>query len=256
MRNEQRDGTQLIGRVASILRNLPLGTGPGTGKRLVDLSKATGLNEATLRRILQALVRERLVVRDSESKRFRVGPLPLELGLASGYLARFSTQRKPLLKRLASETGLTSVLAYRSGLESVALIEEAGGNPIHVRLMDQAGRLPLGVSTGGVALMMNMNDEEIAEVFELPVYDTIQLTREELAKRVHRARELGYADISDVPIQGIRGVAVPVPSYASQPALVLSVVSVRDQVQDENIPQIVETLRKYASKVSEAVAEA
>src|ERR1700712_568460 len=74
-------GTQSIQRAALLLRLLA--SHHRTGLRLVELYRKAELERPTAHRILHGLVAERLVMQDQASKRYFLGPLLYEIGLAA-----------------------------------------------------------------------------------------------------------------------------------------------------------------------------
>ncbi|MBX3509552.1 MAG: helix-turn-helix domain-containing protein, partial [Hyphomonadaceae bacterium] len=68
------------------------------GWRLSEITKASNLPHPTTSRLLKCLVDEGLVVRDAATKRYRLGPLNYELGLASGVRHEFRDQVRPMVE--------------------------------------------------------------------------------------------------------------------------------------------------------------
>ena len=75
----QTDGAQAIRRALSVLRYVARGR--GEGERLSDIAAQAGLKIPTARRILKSLIDERMVIQ-VEDRRYAIGPLAAELGLA------------------------------------------------------------------------------------------------------------------------------------------------------------------------------
>src|SRR5450759_1725931 len=74
-------GTQTIQR-ASLLMRL-LASRSRSGLRLADVVQDSGLEHPTAHRILKGLMAEGLVMQDAGSRRYLIGPLVYELGLAA-----------------------------------------------------------------------------------------------------------------------------------------------------------------------------
>ena len=74
-------GTQAIRRAGAVLRAIAR-FGP-SGARLIDLSRTVGLARPTTHRIVQGLIAEMMVVQNARTKRYQLGPLIFELGLAT-----------------------------------------------------------------------------------------------------------------------------------------------------------------------------
>lgn len=249
--NEAPQGAQLISRAAEILRALPRGR--PDGRRLRDLAISVGLTEPTVRRILKALIHEQFVVQDDISKRYRLGPLAFELGLASGFHTRLVERCKPHVRRLARETGDSVFLAMRTGIETVCLARDDGDYPIRAAVAEVGERLMLGVGTGGVALLSALKDGEIDEILSDPAFLRAELTLDELRQRVTAAQARGYADIADKPVPGVRGVGVAVPARIGAPILSLSVVAIHARLTDDHLVRIMPNLRAAAAAIASEV---
>lgn len=248
---EAPQGAQLISRAADILRAIPRGT--PNGRRLRDIALSTGFTEPTVRRILMALIHEGFVVFDPTEKRYRLGPLAYELGLASGYHSELVTLVAPHLTALAADTGLTAILGAQARSESVMISLESGDLDI-TRIMPKVGeRLPLGVGVGGVALLASLSANEMNEVLSSPVYGDTSVSEAEIRRRVAAARELGYADISHLPIAGLRGIALTIPSRKGPPGLYLALVSTIERMADPELPRVLDILRMTAARLGAAL---
>ncbi|MGR3425624.1 MAG: IclR family transcriptional regulator [Pseudooceanicola nanhaiensis] len=241
-------GTQLISRTAAVLRAVPHGS--ANGRRLRDIARTTQLTEPTVRRILTALVHEKFVTRDDESKRYRLGPIAFELGIVSGYQEKFVDRCKGIVAHVAQVSGDTTNLVKRCGADAICLIESSGSYPVHVRLDEFGDRYPLGISTAGTVLLAAMEQDEVDEVLASEIYDKGPLTRDQIANRVIDAQAKGYVDISDVPIPGIRGIGVPIPSASGQPTFAVTVAALRDRLSDDRVPSVVRLLNAASVEIA------
>ncbi|MBP0437361.1 IclR family transcriptional regulator [Tianweitania sediminis] len=250
-RQDPPQGTQLISRAADVLRAIPRGM-PG-GRRLRDIALSTGLAEPTTRRILMALIYEGFVVQDAQGRLYRLGPLAYELGLASNFHGEVVELCLPHVRALSADTGMTAILGMRARWEAVALSHAEGEEKILSRIVDAGERLPLGVGTGGVALLAALSDAEIDEILSAPQYALWPISREEILARVAFARAHGYADIVDKPLQGLRGIAVVVATHKASPSLYLALVSTRERLRNEKLSQTVSILRMTADRIGAAL---
>lgn len=241
-------GTQLISRTASVLRALPHGS--SAGRRVRDIARTTQLTEPTVRRILSALVQEKFVTRDDESKRYRIGPIAFELGIGSGYQERFIELCRPIIAQVAEESGDTTNLVKRCGAEAICLFECRGSYPVHVRLKDFGDRYLLGVSTAGTTILSGLPDEEIEEILASEMYESGPLTRDEIRGRVQRTKASGYVDIRDIPIPGLRGIGVQIPSASGAPTFAITVAALRERLSDDRVPQVVRLLKAASLEIA------
>jgi DNA-binding IclR family transcriptional regulator len=155
-------GTQSIRRVSALLREVA--AAGQAGLRLSELAARTQLEHATAHRMLKVLRAERWMERDEETKRYFLGPLVFELGLCMPIKSDFRRVFQPALTKLSIETKDTVYLNVRSGCDFVCMAREEGTFPIRAMLHDVGGRRPLGIGASGIALLMELDDEQVESV--------------------------------------------------------------------------------------------
>ncbi|UUZ66013.1 helix-turn-helix domain-containing protein [Polaromonas sp. P1-6] len=123
------------------------------GMRVGEIVATSGLPEATCFRMLRRLEIEGLVEREPHTKKYFLGPLLHELGLLARLRYRLSELCDGALHRLADVTQDTVYLSERSGLEAVCTNRALGDYPIKSLALDIGIRRPLGVGSGGLAIL-------------------------------------------------------------------------------------------------------
>jgi DNA-binding IclR family transcriptional regulator len=241
-RHKPVSGTQAIARAAAILRLIAR---KGLdGARLTYLTKAAGLSHPTIHRILKCLIEERFVVQDSVTRRYRLGPLNFELGLATPRESHFEQSFRTVLTELARQSGDTVYLMARSGADIVCLDRAEGHFPIRAHTFDVGGRRPLGFGAAGLALLSELDDREIERVFQINMQEIQnhgRLTVETLWEAVARTRARGYAVTSDIYTFGIGSVGMVVRNGADPPVYAVNISTVG---ADRFGPDRVEKLRR------------
>ena len=77
----KREGSQSISRAIRAMKHIARHT--PNGMRLVDIAEEMNLERPTAHRVLKALVQEGMLVQLPGSKRYTLGPVMFELGLAA-----------------------------------------------------------------------------------------------------------------------------------------------------------------------------
>ncbi|WP_256988438.1 IclR family transcriptional regulator [Bordetella genomosp. 9] len=90
---------------------------------LGELAERTGLDKATLLRLLGVLVRARLIHR-FESGSYALGPATLHLGMLYRQTFDVGARIQPVLRNVVRQTGETAALYVRSGDERICLYRE------------------------------------------------------------------------------------------------------------------------------------
>src|SRR5690606_12684053 len=201
--------TDTINRAITLLRHIA-NEGAG-GARLVDLSRRAGLPHSTTRRILKSLIRERMVIQSEATRRYRLGHLTHEIGLASpNYYADLIDVCRPYLHRLVTETADNAFLLTKSGYEALCLDRIEGKHLIKTVVLRVGGRRPLGVGPAGLALLADMDDSEF-RVFlqhQRATLTDFRAKETQLRRLIDETREKGYASGGEWADSGLDGVGV------------------------------------------------
>jgi DNA-binding IclR family transcriptional regulator len=247
---EGRTGTQMIHRCAALLKLITADN--RTGVRLVDLYKAAGFTRPTTHRILQALVAERIIRQDERSKKYYLGSLVYEMGLAAAPSSDLRDVCRPFLQRVAEATGDTVFLTIRSGFDGVCAGRAEGAYPIKAFVLDVGRHRPLNIGGGAVALLSGLQDDEIERIYQAnrkrierdyPNFDAATMWR-----NVAHVREKGYFVNEVLEVQEIRSLAVPIFGPHGSPIGALSVSALKKRLSGNH-------LREKAEVLAQAVRE-
>lgn len=243
--DEERSGAQMIQRCAALLKLVTARNRDGL--RLVDLHQAAGLARPTTHRILQALVAERLLRQDERSKRYHLGALIYEMGLAATSPYDLRDVCQPFLQSLAADTGDTVFLTIRSGFDSVCAGRAEGAYPIKAYVTDVGRHRPLNIGAGALAFLSGLSDDEIERIY--------QVNRERIAgaypgfrervmwESIRHARSHGYLVNEVIEVEGIRSIAMPVVGAHGAPVGGISVSTLKKRLTGSLLSRKVEMLR-------------
>ncbi len=247
----QAAGAQTITRAIRALKLISLHS--HTGMRLVDLAQEMQLQRPTAHRVLKALISEGMLIQDAATRRYTLGPLVFELGLASAHQFNLRDIAAPILEELADSTGDTSFLFVRSGNDAVCLSRVQGKYPIQTPAVPVGSRQPLGVSAGGLALLSSLSDLEVSQVLDavaprLSVYGN--LDAEEVRRQCARAQKAGYALIANRAVPGVRGLGLPVQNSAGTAVAALTVAATQTRMTEKRVAEILPFLSKAAQELT------
>lgn len=245
----QRSATNAAQKVLRLLRVMsnpqPL--------RLADLASASGINKATVLRLLETLIEEGFVSRDEASRRYTLGDEALMLGIAMQGRDHIRDRARPSLLRLAALTGDTLLLSTRSGNDSLCVDREFGSFPIRASYLDVGMRRPLGVGSGSLALLAWLPDAEVEEVLTL-IEPTLKkryprVTPALLRREVERARRQGYTMLLDVVMDQMGGIGVPVLGGDGRPVAAISLAALSSRITSR-LGALAPAMRKAAQELS------
>lgn len=243
-----------ISRAAKVLRILAeIG---GAGGSLGDVAKATGFGKTTAHRILAALSEEGFTYQDLATRRYHLGA-GLGLLARSAAVNEIGSLAQPVLMRLAEETEDTAYIQVREGLRSVCLGREQGTFPIKTLSLDVGQSRPLGVGSGGLAILASLAPAEVEAVIEantrwLAEYPTF--SPEKMRGLVRQTRAQGYAFVEGLMISGINAVAVPVKDANGRPIASLNITAIAERIHGDRALWLAGLLREEAQQLSAALS--
>lgn len=227
--------------------------------RLAEIAQASGLNKATVLRLLETLADEGFARRDADSRRWSLGDEAAVLGIAMQRRDHVRDRARPWLVRLASLSGDTVLLSTRSGVESVCVDREVGDYPIRANYLDVGSRRPLGVGGGSLALLAWLPDDEVRAVLDRidPALKARypRISRALLEDAVQRARRVGHVLMLDVVVERMGGLGVPVFGADGRPAAAISIAALCDRLTSR-LDTLLPAMRQAADALSASRAAA
>lgn len=228
------------------------------GMRLVDLYRALHLERPTAHRLLQGLAGEGLIRQDPRSKRYFLGPMVYEMGLAAAPKMPLRDICHSHLHMIAERTEDTIFLTVRSGFDGLCVDRVEGAFPIKVFVLEVGRRRPLNVGGGSLAIMSAMTDAEIERICKVnrerlsakyPRYsDTV------LKERIAQARHAGFALNEVLEVPGVRSIGVPVRDAAQRPIAAISVATLAERLEPDRAAWIAELMIDTVVEIESAVA--
>jgi DNA-binding IclR family transcriptional regulator len=244
-------GTQSVDRALSLLRLVA--TQNSQGVRLVDVTRRSGLSKPTVHRLMRALERQGLIVRDGGSELYYLGPEAFVLGTLAS--ERYGIQRAalPHLARLSQASGDTSFLCIRRDWLSVCVHREEGSFPIRTHALQAGDRHPLGVGAGSLAMLAAMPDWEIEEAIGANA-EQIKMrypgfSVETIRNDVAQARERGFTFNPGRLITGSCGVGVAVTNERGECEGALSIAAIDNRLIEPRRSEIAGMLQVEASRL-------
>lgn len=249
-------GTQSIERATHVLRIIAARN--SVGLRLVDISRQAKLERPTVHRILKCLITEGMVRQDSETRRYFLGHLIFELGLAASSSFNLRDICHPSLTRLAYKSGDTVFLTIRSGADSVCIDRVEGSYPIKTLTLEIGTRRPLGVGAGGLALLMNLPEQtqqEIVSANALRFGAYNSLTVPILMRLLKRCRERGFALNDSQVTPDATSVGLPIRSRSGEPVLAISIGAISSRMTAERQNELASMIREEVEILESSIED-
>lgn len=252
---QTKRGTQLIARSATLLRLIA--NTNHQGARLVDLTLHSGLERPTVRRILQGWIKEGLVRQHAGNKRYYLGVLMFELGLAAARGIDMPSMAARSLDRIAEQTEDTVYLVQRSGLDAVCIARREGNFPVKVLTIDVGARRPLGAAAGSLAILAGLPADERATIVaanrsQMESYEKLYGMSLDVAVLETINRGFALMPINVVPY--VSAVAVAIPSRVGPPHAALSVSALSSRIMEgDRFVEIVRLMRIEVEEIARSM---
>ncbi len=175
--------------------------------RLGEITALAGLNKTTTHRLLRALQSEALVDRDPATGRYRLGPGLMALGVLALSSSDLRLRARPMLKRLARETGETATLEVPID-DSMLILDEVTGSHFVGVAGNVGTRWPIHATSTGKALIAfeEQGMERVGSRLTSLTPKTI-VRRAILEEQLGEIRRRGFAETVDELEDGFSGVA-------------------------------------------------
>ncbi len=217
-----------------------------------ELARRLDMDRAGVHRLLRAMLAERFVEQDSQTRLYRLG-----LGVLDVAAVRISQHgllniAPPHLERLRDEVGETVALLVQDGQQAVCLAVVESRFPVRVGY-EIGERMPLHASAGGQVLLANLPEPERRAVYAagLARYTPRTVTDAD-ALEAHlaqiRAARAGWAE--DSYYEGIVSAAAPVMDPKQRLAGAVSVAAPMPRRIAADLPELASAARRTAEAIA------
>ena len=222
---------------------------------LTDLSAATGLSRATVRRFVHTLVHLGYVRADD--KRFALTPKIMNLGFA--YLASQPLVElvEPVLSKLSHELGQSTSVSVLDATDVVYIARQETTSIMRINIT-VGTRFPAYATSMGRVLLAGLDDAALADYFAAAdlteVTDYTMTDEAALRQELARVGQQGYSLVEEELEVGLASVAVPIRNRtggATVAAMNTSVAVTRQAPED--LTQLLPALQAAAAEVSNAL---
>lgn len=204
---EQRNGVQVIGRAAKILRLLAADSSGGL--TFSELVARAGLPRTTVHRIRYALEHEGFVCTDEATGRLHLGPGLLQLAVASR--RDLPTVAKPYLERLSRELNETVDLAVLDGMHVLFIAQHPAPQRSLMVVSHVGARFPAFCTANGKALLAQLPPDELRRRLPRRLETPSQhrpVARDDLLRELDEVRRTGIGIDREEHHTGICGIGV------------------------------------------------
>ena len=238
--------------VEKALRFLDFYDGQNPEFGLSDLARLSGIDKATVLRMLGDMAATGLVDQDPESRKWRLGAGILRLARLREATFPVTRVLTPILERLASLTGETAHASLISGrqLGTIGIVESTRSNRVS---LEPGQVLPLHATASGLAYTAFARPEVRAQLLAAPLTATTTTTPTERARLVDlldAAGRNGYATADQTFEDEVFGIAVPIFGADGFATGALAVASPISRITADHMAAIVSALAPAAREAT------
>lgn len=246
MRHPPPQGAQAALRA---IRLLKLFTAEAPELQLADISTLSGLNKTTTHRLLQALQSEELLNRNPVSGSYRLGSAMMALGVQALSSNDLRLRARPLLKRLAEETGETATLEVPID-DTMLILDEVSSKHVVGASGNVGTRWPIHATSTGKAYIAFEMDGTHRLRAQLSSLTAKTITRiDVLEKQLADIRRRGYAETVDELEEGFSWVGAVVRDGMGEVLGALSICGPSQRMSENRRAQLGATLCVAATQL-------
>ncbi len=203
-----RDFNQSLSRGLEIIESFGA---DATRQTVSEVAAKTGLTRATARRFLITLVE--LGYMSTDGRTFALAPRVLGLGYSFLSGLGFPTVALPHLERLVAEVDESSEGSILDG-QDVVYVARVPGPKLMTLAVNVGSRLPAHATSMGRVLLSGLPDQELDAYLAKATLNQIMpnttTDKDELRRRIVKARTDGFALVDQEIEEGLVAVAVPI----------------------------------------------
>jgi DNA-binding IclR family transcriptional regulator len=220
---------------------------------LADLCAALKLHKSTVHRLMMVLEQHRLVVKNPQTGRYRLGLRLYELGSRAIDGLDLRGRARPYLDRLQAEFGETVFLCILD--EGQVFYVEKVESQQSVRTACTVGsRAPAYCTAVGKAMLSELPDAEVSKVVGRwglkPVTANTITTASALKAELKAVRARGYAIDDEEKEEGLRCVSAAVRGHSGKLFAAMSVSGPAFRMTKERIPEVGQAVMQAANELS------
>lgn len=225
---------------------------------LAEIAERTGLPQATVYRLVHALLHVGFLAQGERRKHYIVGPRLLRMLCTATPRGAVRQIAQPILERLASDFGETAYIAKLEGaeVETLAIALPDGGEK---QAFVHPGRnMPFNAAASAKAILAFADDPLVKDILAKPhvrYTARTKTTEHEIAAELTTIRQQGFAVCDQELDPGVLSYACPVRVGGTGVVYALGVVGFADRLRDSPSDVIVSSLKNAAETLSNAIQD-
>lgn len=246
---------KLLTSVKNALKILKCFTIDEPEKTVGELSVELGLAKSSVSRSLSTLASEGFVIKDENSRKYRLGISILALSGIITSNFKLTKEAAPVVNKLVNDLGETAHLAILDGTDTIYIHKEECSHA--VRILTYLGkRNPAYCTSSGKVLLAYSDETVIQKVIDegFKSFTSSTITNEQqLRSSLKNIRDKGFSVSRDEILEGVTSVAAPIYDYTGKVVAAITVVGPHQRISNDNIPiytrKVIDASKKASARL-------
>ena len=223
-----------------------------------ELSLKLSFPKSTVHRILNSLLGYSLVDQEKNTSKYSLGLRILEYSNSFYNSFDFRQIAKPILKKICTETGLTTFLTAWYNGRSICIDSIAPSRNVNTHLFVETGKeMPFHCTASAKMLLACQPSEDIKRIVKektLPKYTSKTIINpKKLEEHLNKIRESGFAICDEELEEGIKAIAAPIKNINGKVVASVTITGLSKRISSNNINEIVKTVINSAQEISKII---
>ncbi|MEK4201731.1 MULTISPECIES: IclR family transcriptional regulator [Cytobacillus] len=221
-------------------------------QKVSELAVELGLAKSTVSRLVATLVSEGFLIKDDDSRGYRLGLSVLTLGGIVTNNLEIYKEAAPVLNKLVNNTGETAHLAILDGIDTIYIHKEECHHP--VRILTHIGRKNPSYCTSTGKVLLAFNDDYLVEEIikqGLRSFTSNTITDPILLKsELDQVRKQNYALSTEELTEGTKSIAAPIRDHRGKVVCAVNIVGPIQRMNDYHIPEMAKRVIEAGNEAS------
>lgn len=212
---------------------------------VIQLAERTGMNRTTIYRILTTLENKGMLVKESNGKVYKIGPVPYHMGNVYLMNANFRESILAILEKIAEESAESVGIAHREGNQVLSIYSVEIHQP--VKINDKPGAFyPMNKGCYGKCLMAYHDPDIVKSLLNNAAFEkttSYTLTdQKDILDEYKRIRSQGFVESIMETSPFIVGVGIPLKGAGNHVENVVAISFFKQEGHNEKIERMKEIL--------------
>jgi DNA-binding IclR family transcriptional regulator len=219
---------------------------------VIQLVERTGMNRTTVYRILETLEKQGMLVKESNGKAYKMGPVPYHMGNVYLMNANYRESILSILEKIALESSESVGIAHREGNQVLSIYSVEIHQP--VKINDKPGTFyPMNKGCYGKCLMAYHDPDIVESLLENATFEKTTpktLTEKaEILMEYENIRRQGFVESNLETSPYILGVGIPLRSAGGSVENVVAISFFKQEDSMEKMERMKAILLKYQKEL-------